>query len=131
MKSFDYYREVGVAYPNRDDFKTVYVYQKGVVLVDGIKLTAMPPADLVLHKEEGHLVEESFDRPAYQAACDVYRAAESAKYLEFRRDLFEEFDVSDNPKANTLFNKCWERGHSGGYNDVYSIFSDFVDIIKD
>jgi hypothetical protein len=36
MKSMHYYSDVGLPYPDKDQYTTVFVYHKGKVLVDGM-----------------------------------------------------------------------------------------------
>jgi hypothetical protein len=131
MKSMHYYSDVGLPYPDKDQYTTVFVYHKGKVLVDGMAQHAMPPADIALHKAQGHTVELQFDEEAFNAARSAYHARENDKYEEFQRDLLEEHGVTDNPKAVKLFGVCYMRGHATGYSDVASIFADFVDVIRD
>lgn len=130
MKDFAYYSKVGISYPAREDYTKVYVYSKGVTLVDGMNLQAMPKSDIALHEKEGHIIEKAFDKEAFDAARKAYYDAENVLHQEFKKDLFEFHGVTDNPKAETLFARCWDRNHSGGYSDVASIFSDFVEVIQ-
>lgn len=48
---------------------------------------------------------------------------------QFKQDLFEEFDVQNNPKAELLFSKAWELGHSAGLYEVLGHFENLVDLI--
>lgn len=49
---------------------------------------------------------------------------------QFKKDLLEELGVTDNPKANLLFEKAWELGHSHGLTEVVSYAHDLVDLIR-
>jgi hypothetical protein len=131
MKEMSYYSNVNRQYPTRTAFTKVFVYKAGTVLVDGLSQSVMPKADIDLHYKNGDTVEYVFDEQGFNSMMLAYHSVENALYEEFKRDLFAEFDVTNNPKAEKLFGKCWERGHAHGYSDVYSIFSDFVDVIRD
>lgn len=49
----------------------------------------------------------------------------------FKRDLFEDFEVSNNSRKDRAFELAWDRGHSCGYTEVYNCFADLVGLIKD
>ena len=59
-----------------------------------------------------------------------YREQELRIKERFKHDLFLEFDVEHNPRREKCFTSAWERGHSGGYREVYNEFIDLVDLIK-
>jgi len=48
----------------------------------------------------------------------------------FYADVKEELGITDNPKADKLMSKAWDKGHSGGLWDVYIEAQDMVDLIK-
>ena len=48
----------------------------------------------------------------------------------FKKDLFEEYGVSNNPKAEQCYNIAYEFGHSDGYYEIAHYFSDIVELIK-
>ena len=70
---------------------------------------------------------------------DYYKARESYNiqkrkhsselHEQFKRELFEELGILDNPKREELFSKAWELGHSAGYSEVYNYARDLVDLI--
>lgn len=49
---------------------------------------------------------------------------------EFKKDLFEEYGVSNNPKAEKCYSIAYELGHSNGYNEIGYYFSEIVELIK-
>ena len=61
---------------------------------------------------------------------DAYYDEENRCDELFRRDLEREHDVKDNPKADLLWAKAWERGHANGRHEVASVYGDLVDLIK-
>lgn len=66
----------------------------------------------------------------YKAMLDAYYDEENRCDELFRRDLEREHDVKDNPKADLLWAKAWERGHANGHHEVASVYGDLVDLIK-
>jgi hypothetical protein len=63
---------------------------------------------------------------------------ERAAYIEegtrmneaFRTALFEEYDVTDNPKVEQCYSLAYEHGHGSGHNEIAIFFGDFVELIK-
>lgn len=65
----------------------------------------------------------------YVEQIDLYRTEEMRRHRQFKFDLFEELGISDNPKAELLFSKAWDRGHSDGYYAVFNVAVDLMDLI--
>lgn len=61
---------------------------------------------------------------------DSQKQKEIELYNEFKHDLFEELEITDNPKRDLLFEKSWDRGHSYGLYEVYNTALDLVELIK-
>ena len=57
---------------------------------------------------------------------DYYETKEN----EFIQDLFEEFGVTDNPKRGLCYSIAYADGHAHGFSEVYTKFSDLVELIK-
>jgi hypothetical protein len=57
---------------------------------------------------------------------------ESERYLAecFKKDLFEDLGITDNPKAEKLYLIAYDLGHSSGYSEVYGYAQDLVDLIR-
>jgi phosphomannomutase len=129
MKPFDYYSKLQTAYPNKKDYITSYVYDKGVVLWSG-PTREKNKAEL---KEEypNALIQEVLDEDAYEARLEEYNGKGAELHSEFRKDIFEEFGVMGNPKRDKAFAYAWDKGHSAGYSEVYGVFSDIVELIED
>lgn len=86
-------------------------------------------------------VEEAASIPevtaAYEAAKAAYVVAQRAYNFEtgrlehqLRLDIEEEEGLTGNPKAELLWIKAWERGHSSGYSDVYNVYLDLADLVR-
>jgi hypothetical protein len=128
MKSFDYYSKPQTSYPNKKDYITSYVYDKGVVLWSG-PTWEKDKAEL---KEEypNALIQEVLDDEAYKAHRKQYDEEKFNLYAQFQNDLFEEYGVSDNPKRFKCFQLACEYRHSSGLEEVDGYFGDFVELIR-
>jgi|WetSurMetagenome_2_1015567.scaffolds.fasta_scaffold00157_23 hypothetical protein len=47
----------------------------------------------------------------------------------WKKSLYKEFGVLENPKSDKCYSLAYEHGHSSGYSDIYSYFSEFVELI--
>jgi len=129
MKPFDYYSKQKTDYPNKNNYYTFYVYDKGVVLWSGPNWEK----DKAELREEypNALIQEVLDEEAYRAHLKEYNDESAKLHREFRDDLFEDYGVSDNPKRFKCFELAWEHGHSSGLEEVYGYFGDLVVLIQD
>ena len=129
MKPFDYYSKQKTDYPNKNNYYTFYVYDKGVVLWSGPNWEK----DKAELKEEypNALIQEVLDEEAYRAHLKEYNDESAKLHREFRDDLFEDYGVSDNPKRFKCFELAWEHRHSSGLEEVYGYFEDLVVLIQD
>ena len=129
MKPFDYYSKQKTDYPNKNNYYTFYVYDKGVVLWSGPNWEK----DKAELKEEypNALIQEVLDEEAYRAHLKEYNDESAKLHREFQNDLFEYYGVSDNPKRFKCFELAWEHGHSSGLEEVYGYFGDLVVLIQD
>lgn len=75
--------------------------------------------------KDKELYEESRRR---KAAGEKYYRDDCRK--EFQQDCYEAFEITDNPKANRLWDLCWGNGHSEGYHRVFQMMDEWVDLIK-
>jgi hypothetical protein len=127
MKLFDYYSKPKTLNPNKLDYITYYVYDKGVVLWTG-PTWEKNKSEL---KEEypAAIIQEVLDEDAYKAHQVEYKLEKEKLSKEFMYDLFEEFGVTDNPKRDKAFAYAREKGNS--YSEVYDVFADIVELIED
>jgi hypothetical protein len=126
MKPFDYYKTVDIHYPIKSAYETIYVYSKGEILWQGKgeKLTE------VRKRYPDALIETHLDKDAFSEQVSLHRTALAKKADEFIKDLFEEFGVTDNPKKGLCYSIAYDMGHAYGFSEVYSKFSDLVELIK-
>lgn len=108
--------------PRKQDFTTYYHYKGGEFL--GKTDNKYPLA-------VGAVVETIVDEEAYQEAKGAYYKAKSDVKQQFFDDLAEELGITNHPKADKFFDLCWQEGHSGGWNDVYSVACTWVELLED
>lgn len=152
MKDLSYYSTPSHPYPDRADYKRYSVLKEDQVyglgltfaevqqlpqiseLVKSIKVGKFGVIDplqvIEFCRKAGITIVPYFNEADYKQAREAYNAEINSLQAEFKVDLFEEFGVTDNPKAELCFSKAWERGHAYGYSDVYSVFSDIVELIQ-
>lgn len=122
-------------YPSKDNFATTYWYKAGKLIATrklGENFATLEDGsitDLEAVMLLSAVKEKVYDREAHVAALSAYGAETSRLYDMFKADLFEDLGIADNPKREKLFSIAWEDGHSSGYNTVYNIASDLVELI--
>ena len=72
---------------------------------------------------------EDFIEEAKKQA-DLYNAEEKHLRDLWINDLYEEYGVKDNPKADDAYHLAYEYGHAYGYSNIENYFSDLVELIK-
>jgi hypothetical protein len=60
----------------------------------------------------------------------AYYARSAALEAEFRRDLEVTYDMVGHVKADLLYGKAYEMGHSAGFQEVASYYSDLVELVQ-
>ena len=50
---------------------------------------------------------------------------------KFKKDLFDELGIANNPKREKLYAKAYQMGHAYGYSEIYGYASDLVELIED
>lgn len=119
MKDFTYYKT-----------KEVYPAAKLPIECCSVKYSTKkcpnfcPNCGKVLQTKKEALINE------FQTQLAKFRTDERRLFLEFKQDLFDEFDVTNNPKAERCFNISWDQSHSEGYYSVYETFEELVELIK-
>jgi hypothetical protein len=125
MKPHSYYQTTSVSIPKKDDYMTIYYYRKGVMV--GMKrqfdLDFIPPSNCV--------EEKVLDEISYNAHMKHYEEERVRLQEEFRKDLIEEYGMTGHPKADKLFNKSWDMGSSGGYEEIELYFQDLVELFDE
>lgn len=104
----DYYK-TKLEYPSREKFQITEVVET---------------------KRLGKQTVHGFDKQGYDAARLACRADKNRLQEEFKADAFEELGITNNPKAELLFSKAWELGHSYGLSEVWIYLQDLVELIQ-
>jgi hypothetical protein len=131
MKPFDYYSKPQIPCPRKADFTTVYVYDGGKVVWEG------PLNDFNLDKLEFKAKWPTFvsqnvvDEEGFGRQREAYGKGEGRLFEEFKQDLFSEFNISEHPYKEKMFNHAWEKGHAHGYSEVYNEFEDLIYLLKE
>ena len=73
---------------------------------------------------------KKFYEQEYTEYLKNYNKDEKDRYEAFVNDLYDEFDVQNNPKKELLYAKAYEMGHSSGFSEIYNYFSELVDLIR-
>lgn len=66
---------------------------------------------------------------AYKEGVAAWREDSSRLAAEFRADLEHQYGMVGHPKADMLYSKAYELGHSAGFSDVHHYYSDLVDLV--
>jgi len=129
MKPFDYYSKSQTAYPNKQDYIQYFVYDRGEVL----EITyGYEKSKSQLEKEYPNaVIQVVLDNEGYKAHQKQYGEEKHKLHEEFVNDLFENFNVTNNPKKHKAFELAWEKGHANGLEEVYNEFYDLVELIED
>jgi hypothetical protein len=69
-------------------------------------------------------------RQARRVEREKQRESAHQEYMEFKAELLEELGIASHPKADMLFDIAWEKGHSGGYNEVRYEAEEMVGLIR-
>ena len=133
MKPFEYYSNYQTQYPHKKDYITFYVYDKGVCILEekSSSATGSITKSHLNQKYPNAVIQEVLDEEGYKAHQKQYGEEKHKLHEEFINDLFENFNVSDNPKRHRAFELAWDKGHANGPEEVYNEFYDLVDLIKD
>jgi hypothetical protein len=126
MRDFDYYSTADVEYPVKEDFFTVFVYRQGETVWTGPLNRYREIAPTLKNLVREHV----FDNDEYEKQMQAFREEHARLEMEFKEDLFEEFDVVDNPKADKCFSLAWQYGHGAGFPEVYNYFIELVELIR-
>ena len=121
MNFSDY--ENKLPYPNKSDFTTTYYYEHGQCVFQ------VGPGEEVPENLHGFVREVALDKEAYRLRLRE-RDQETLELMDkFKVDLLDGLGITDNPKADLLFNIAWEYGDHE-YEAVYDWAVEMVELIK-
>jgi hypothetical protein len=131
MKPFDYYSKPQTLYPNKKDYITFYVYDKGECICEekSGSATGSITKSHLNQKYPNAVIQEVLDEDAYEEHRKEYADERKKLHQEFVDDLFEEYGVSDNPKRFLLYHTVVE--HKSEYDEIYDFFGELVELIRD
>jgi hypothetical protein len=129
MKPFEYYSNYQIQYPNKKDYITLYVYDKGICVTKSFGFQKSKRQ--LMDEYPNAVIQEVLNEEGYKTHQKQYGEEVHKLRGEFINDLFEDFNVSDNPKRHRAFELAWDKGHASGPEEVYNEFCDLVDLIKD
>lgn len=139
MKDFEYYSTNDMKYPDKADFTVTKLYVKTEICsgYNNIREYFDMPSSYTsfdvknnIPDKDKFIIETVFDKEGYTEYTNKYMSCLNEKEAQFKADLLEEAGITDHPKADMLFNKAWEQGHSSGYSEVYNCFYDLLDLIQ-
>jgi hypothetical protein len=62
---------------------------------------------------------------------EAYNKREGEIYIEFKKDALKEVGLTNHPKADKIYSKAWEKGHSAGYNEVFLELQDLAELFTE
>jgi len=65
----------------------------------------------------------------HRESLAAYHARSAALEAEFRLDLEAHYDMVGHVKADLLYGKAYQMGHSGGMHEVASYYADLVELV--
>lgn len=122
MKEFAYYSALKNPRPKKSEFTTIYIYSKGRVL-GGVREDKYIASDW----PENAVKEKVFDETNYKNMMQAYYTESRQKFLEFQLDVFNEFGVSENPKALMAIEMAWDKHKD--FQMAYEHFQDLLPLI--
>lgn len=121
MNFSDY--ENKLPFPNKADFTTTYYYEHGQCVFQ------VGPGEEVPENLHGFVREVALDKDAYFAKVEAHRAEGRRLKEKFKVDLFDDLDITDNPKAELLFNLALKYGDEE-ISRIYDYAFELVELIK-
>jgi hypothetical protein len=125
VKPLSYYQTTSVSIPKQDDYMTIYYYRKGVMV--GMKVG---PQEEDFEPPKRCVEEKVLDEVSYNAHLNHYYEEQDKLKNQFREDLIAEYHMTNHPKANKIFDKAWELGHSKGHEEVEYYFQDLTELFQ-
>lgn len=110
------------------EFETELPYPNSDSLGGNVTYQTKNKEILTLNKRIGNLKLEL--RALENKMEDDYQQDCNQKICDFRIALEEEFETTDHPKKDKLWNLAWERGHSSGLSEVYCEYQELAEFIS-
>jgi hypothetical protein len=146
LKDYGEYKP-NLMYPAMEDYKTYNIYKDengeiskvfvgdvesfvkyGNTITNCIVFLSAKLLQSYLEKNK-FIVRLTVDEEGYKSARKRYNDEEIRLDQLFKFDLEEEYGTSGHPKADLLYTKAWERGHSSGLSEVAGVYSDLSELL--
>jgi len=90
-----------------------------------------PAASPAEHREYADKLE-AYERELVQFRLDkdAWHTRDGEFHEQFQKDLEAHYEMTGHPKAQLLYSKAYERGHSGGWHEIACVYSDLVELVK-
>jgi hypothetical protein len=98
-------------------------YDERIELQKLQKISDLSPAQKLRVQELKEFIESA------KKQNELYDAETKRLYNLWKKDLFEEYGVTNNPKVEKAYTLAYDYGHSMGYSSIESYFSEFVELI--
>jgi len=131
MKPFEYYSENNEVYPDRREYTGVFVYDKGKLVWQGGLNDYSLVLESLKRNHPNYVMQKFVNDESYKEQRTKWNIENARLHTEFKEDIFEEFGVQNHPKRERVFELAWDRGHSSGFFEVYLVFEELVELIKD
>jgi hypothetical protein len=125
MKPFEYYDPSALT--ATADYTTVYVHDRGKLIWEGTFY------EFMRQRFSSKLaVQKVVDIAGYNKHQQEYDKKRAELRAEFQKDLFEEFGVTDHPKAVRIYNYVYSKHPHYTFREIYDTFGEIVTLlIKD
>lgn len=110
-------------YPNKVDFTTLYVYDKGVVVYRG-KKSEYENKSLVKMTSE-----TAVDEQGYKEAMEKYRVATNKANNEWQKDVFEYVGADMANKQHSALYSIIYQDHHSSMADVFYKFEEYFNAL--
>jgi hypothetical protein len=122
MKPFGYY-EPG-ALTATADYTTVYVHDRGKLIWEGT-LNGFKQQRF----SSNLAIQKVVDIAKYNKHQQEYNQKRAELRAEFQKDLFEEFGVTDHPKAVPIYNYVCSKHPHYTFTEIYDTFGEIVGLL--
>ena len=76
------------------------------------------------------MIQYSKDLEKINQERTKYNDEDNRIYEMFKQDALKDVGLHNHPKADKIFSYAWEKGHSGGYNDVWCVLCDISELFR-
>lgn len=62
--------------------------------------------------------------------CSLHNQEQGRISAQVKSDLEAEHGLAGHPKADILWSKAWDHGHSSGYDEIISVYEDLAELLQ-